>query len=43
MHRTNDASHPTEVPLNQIATFEIPFKNEHLGYGVKKPINWVQM
>ncbi len=33
----------TKVPLNQIATYKIPLKNEHLGYKVKKPINWVQM
>jgi hypothetical protein len=32
-----------KIPLNHIATYEIPFKNEHLGYKVKKQINWVQM
>jgi len=33
----------TKVPLNHISTYEIPFKNEHLGYKVRKPKNWVQM
>jgi hypothetical protein len=44
MHHIQLASlFKTKVPLNHITTYEIPYKNEHLGYKVRKPINLVQM